>query len=80
MHKCFDAALMILDCCYYITVGVLRGACVCSWSVFGQGLNDSLSGGGPPSVGGQLANLTADFLAYAIEVANDEINHVAFLR
>jgi hypothetical protein len=51
-----------------------------SWAVFGQGLNDTLSGGGPPSTGGQKANLSADFLAYATEIANDEIAHVAFLR
>ena len=51
-----------------------------SYAAFGVGLNSSLRGGGPASIGGQKAVLNAANQAYAVEIANDEINHVAFLR
>jgi len=51
-----------------------------SCAAFGTSLNASLSGGGPAPTGCKKANLTAPALAYATAIANDEIEHVAFLR
>ena len=52
-----------------------------SYAVYGHGLNDTLLGGGPGSVGGQQATfLLESTRQYATEIANDEINHVADLR
>lgn len=46
----------------------------------GVGLPASLRGGGPPSIGCQKANLTGDVQIIANEIANDERDHVTFLR
>ena len=49
--------------------------------MYGHGLNATLLGGGPGSVGGQQATfLLESTRQYATEIANDEINHVAVLR
>ena len=49
--------------------------------MYGHGLNDTLLGGGPGSIGGQQATfLLESTRQYATEIANDEINHVADLR
>ncbi|CAL5224426.1 g7109 [Coccomyxa viridis] len=52
-----------------------------SWAVYGHGLNSTLLGGGPGSVGGKQATFVLEATRqYATEIANDEINHVADLR
>lgn len=49
--------------------------------MFGYGLNSTLLGGGPGSVGGKKAIFELEATRqYATEIANDEINHVADLR
>lgn len=46
----------------------------------GKGLDTSLRGGGPPSIGCTKANLTGPTMSIAEEIAADELNHVIFLR
>ena len=51
--------------------------------IFSRGLSDAnarCAGGGGPVTGGEKANLQGSALQYAIELANDEIAHVALLR
>lgn len=50
-----------------------------SCAAFGSGIPDELRGGGPDSVGCEKADLT-EAQPIAEELANDEINHVRFLR
>jgi len=47
-----------------------------TWAAFGKGLNATLLGGGPGSVGGEKAQLSYAVQQYATEIANDELNHV----
>ncbi|PSC73697.1 Desiccation-related PCC13-62 [Micractinium conductrix] len=51
-----------------------------SWAAFGQGMDPTLFGGGPPNIGGRKANLSPDIQMWAEEVARDEIGHVRILR
>ncbi|BDA49031.1 Desiccation-related protein PCC13-62 [Coccomyxa sp. Obi] len=52
-----------------------------SWAAFGHGLNSTLLGGGPGSIGGKKATFALEATRqYALEIAQDEINHVAALR
>ncbi|KAG5191726.1 ferritin-like domain-containing protein, partial [Tribonema minus] len=53
-----------------------------SYAAFGHGLSDEQRGHGPEPIGGRKANLTpvATAQAYAEEIANNEIAHVAALR
>lgn len=48
-----------------------------NWAAFGKGLNATLLGGGPGSVGGEKAQLSYAVQQYATEIANDELNHVS---
>ena len=48
-----------------------------STAVNGYGLNATTLGGGPQGMGGGKANLSADLVKIATELANDEINHVS---
>ena len=55
--------------------------CFCIQAAFGVGLNSSLLGTNPGTVtGGQKASLTAETLGYVEQIAQNEIDHVAFLR
>ena len=51
-----------------------------SYAAFGYGLNRTLRGGGPRSVGGKKALLSPEAQNLAKDLAIDEITHVAFLR
>ncbi|HEY0796294.1 MAG TPA: ferritin-like domain-containing protein [Acidisarcina sp.] len=53
-----------------------------SRAVFGTGLSSADIGGSPGAVtgGAQVSFITPTLLAYATEIANDEIAHVRFLR
>jgi len=51
-----------------------------SYSAFGHGLNDTLRGGGPVTIGGRKAALSPKAQSLAEDIATDEIAHVAFLR
>ena len=52
-----------------------------SCAVFGQPLSDELTGYGPQPIGCQQANFTNDDInSIAMDVANNEIAHVSFLR
>lgn len=51
-----------------------------SYAVSGKGLDASLLGGGPTPTGGMKANLTGTTATFAAEIANDELDHVKFLR
>jgi len=51
-----------------------------SAAAYGYGLSTADRGGGPLSIGGKKANLTADGQYYAEQIAQDEIAHVRFLR
>mmetsp|Transcript_13485 Transcript_13485/g.40797 ORF Transcript_13485/g.40797 Transcript_13485/m.40797 type:complete len:290 (-) Transcript_13485:2-871(-) len=49
-------------------------------AVYGEGLNEEQRMGGPASTGCTQANLTGPTLAYATEIAKDELDHVLFLQ
>ena len=52
-----------------------------SCAVYGHGLSDELTGYGPQPLGCQAANFTNDDIySIAMDVANNEIAHVSFLR
>lgn len=52
-----------------------------SCAVYGQPLSDDLTGSGPQPIGCQQANFTNDDInSIAMDVANNEIAHVRFLR
>ena len=51
-----------------------------SYAAFGVGLNATLRGGGPLPVGGKKALLSPEAQTLAVDIATDEITHVAFLR
>eukprot|EP00270_Netrium_digitus_P013015 TRINITY_DN428_c0_g1_i4.p1 TRINITY_DN428_c0_g1~~TRINITY_DN428_c0_g1_i4.p1 ORF type:complete len:275 (-),score=30.15 TRINITY_DN428_c0_g1_i4:94-918(-) len=51
-----------------------------SWAAYGRGLNATLRGGGPASIGGKKALLSPVAQALAQDIADDEIGHVIFLR
>lgn len=51
-----------------------------SYAAYGYGISDELRGYGPEPIGGMKAALSPTVQAYAEEVANNEIAHVADLR
>lgn len=51
-----------------------------SYAAFGRGLSAANRGGGPAPTGGRKAQLSKSIHAYAMDIAYDEIKHVAFLR
>lgn len=51
-----------------------------SHAAFGKGLSKADRGGGPVATGGLRAKLSPLALSYAVDIANDEIAHVRFLR
>ena len=68
------------DCSHWYVVQCLEGQFY-HCAVYGTPLSEELTGGGPAPIGCQAANFTDDvIMGLAQNVANDEMNHVQFLR
>lgn len=71
---------MDYDCSHWYVVQCLEGQFY-HCAVYGTPLSEELTGGGPAPIGCQAANFTDDvIMGLAQNVANDEMNHVQFLR